>query len=101
MMPSSSRMLCSSSTTRTRASAMAARDPEREGAATARRRLDVDLAAVILQDAVNEGQSETAAARLGGEERLEDVCHVAPADAVTRIFDPHDQGGVNDAGGHA
>src|SRR2546423_15662210 len=88
MMPRSSRMLCSSSTTRTRASAMTARDPECEGAAAAGRRVHLDLAPVVLEDAVHQGQPETAAAGLRREERLEHVGGVAPPDAAAGILAP-------------
>src|SRR2546423_14628465 len=100
MMPRSSRMLCSSSTTRTRASAMTARDPECEGAAAAGRRVHLDLAPVVLEDAVHQGQPETAAAGLRREERLENVGDVAPGDGVGGILEPHEQMSIDDGGRH-
>src|SRR5688500_7831432 len=100
MMPSSSRMLCSSSTTRTRASAMMG-NPEGEGAAAARGRLDIDLAAVVLEDPVNQGEPETAATRLGREEWLEDMGDVTAADPVAGVFDADDQRFIHGARGDA
>src|SRR5688572_16824903 len=100
MMPSSSRMLCSSSTTRTRASAMTG-DPDGEGAAAAGGRLDIDLAAVVREDAVNQGQPETAATGLGREERLDDMGAVTAADPVAGVCDADDQPFVHGARGDA
>src|SRR5439155_1904861 len=91
MMASSSRMLCSSSTTRTRMSGMRGRQGEREGAADARTALHVDLAAVVLHDAVHKGQAQPGAVGLGGEERLEDVAEIAGGDALPGVGHAHHQ----------
>src|SRR2546425_6459919 len=89
MMPRSSRMLCSSSTTSTRVSATDRGEAEGEDAAGARRRLHVDLAAVVLHDPVNEGEAEPAAVGFRGEEGLEDVTEVVERDALAGVGHPH------------
>src|SRR6266850_5275513 len=89
MMPSSSRMLCSSSTTSTRVSATDRREAEGEDAAGARRRLDMHFAAVLLHDPVNEGESDPAAVELRGEEGLEDVTEVVSRDALAGVAHAH------------
>src|SRR5438552_10467449 len=73
MIARSSRMLRSSSTTRTRVSGMAGRQRHREHGPEAGRATDVHLAAVLLHDPVDERESEPGAVGLGGEEGLEDV----------------------------
>src|SRR5512134_2272752 len=85
MIASRSRMLCSSSTTSTRASGMSGRKRDGEGAADARPALHVDLAPVILDDPMHESQAEAAAARLGGEERLEDLAEIGGRDALAGV----------------
>src|SRR5438477_7412463 len=89
MMPSSSRMLCSSSTTSTRVSATDRGEAEGEDAAGARRRLHLDLAAVLLHDPVNEGEAEPAAVELRGEEGLEHVTEVLARDALAGVAHAH------------
>src|SRR5262245_43591564 len=89
MMPSSSRMLCSSSTTRTRVSAMDPREAQGEDAAGAERRFHVDVAAVVLHDPIDEGQTDAGAVGLRGEERLEDVSEVFLRDAFAGVRDTH------------
>src|SRR2546430_15613956 len=81
MMPNNSRMLCSSSTTSTRVSATDRGEAEGEGAAGARRRFHVNLAAVLLHDPLHEGEAEPAAVEFRGEEGLEDVTEVL--DSIT------------------
>src|SRR5256885_1016497 len=73
MMPNNSRMLCSSSTTSTRVSATDRGEAEGEGAAGARRRLHVNLAALLLHAPLHEGEAEPAAVECRGPEGLEDV----------------------------
>src|SRR5688572_18485661 len=97
MMPRISRMLCSSSTMRTRASATGGRNPEGEDGAGAGRGVEVDLAAVVLDDAVHEGEAQAAPTRPGRVERLEHVVHVGDADAVARVGDLHRQATVDDS----
>src|SRR5206468_6452040 len=100
MMPSSSRMLCSSSTTSTRVSATDRGEAQGEDAAGARRRLQVDLAAVILHDAVDEGEAESAAVGLRREERLEDVWEVLARDALAGVGHADLQLAAHDGGRH-
>src|SRR5882724_6676714 len=85
MIARSSRMLRSSSTTSTRVSGMAGGKGEGERRAEARRAPNVDLAAVLLDDAVDEGESQSRSLRLRGEEGLEDVREVARRDALAGI----------------
>src|SRR5882762_10374382 len=89
MMPNNSRMLCSSSTTSTRVSATDRGEAEGEGAAGARRRLHVNLAAVLLHDPLHEGEAEPAAVEFRGEEGLEDVTEVLARDALTGVAHVH------------
>src|SRR5438477_133874 len=89
MMPNNSRMLCSSSTTSTRVSATDRGEAEGEGAAGARRRLHVNLAAVLLHDPLHEGEAEPAAVEFRGEEGLEDVTEVLARDALTGVAHAH------------
>src|SRR5690242_14832091 len=49
------------------------RQPERERDAAARRRVHVDRAAVIADDALDDRESEPAAVRLGGEAGNEEL----------------------------
>src|ERR671931_2218968 len=98
MMASSSRMLCSSSTTRTRVSATDRGEAEGEDAAGACRRLHVDLAAVVLHDSVDEGQPEPAAVGLRREERLEDVRKVLTRNALAGVADTHLETAARDSG---
>src|SRR5215468_7789709 len=89
MMPSSSRMLCSSSTTRTRVSATDVWEPQREDASGACRRVHGDVAAVVLHDPVHERQTDPTAVGLRGEERLKDVREILLADPLTGVGDTH------------
>src|SRR5690348_1553517 len=84
-MPSSSRMLCSSSTTRTLVSATDHRKAKGEGTAGAWRRFHGHVAAMILHDAVDEGEPESGTIQLGREERLEDVADILRRDAFTAV----------------
>src|SRR5207245_9056933 len=88
-MPSSARRLCASSTTSTRVSATDRGEAESEDAAGARRRLDVNFAAVLLHDPVNESEPEPAAVGLRGEEGLEDVTEVVTCDALAGVGPAH------------
>src|SRR3989442_5364435 len=74
MIARSSRMLRSSSTTRTRVSGMAGRQPHREHCPEAGRAADVHLAAVLLHDPGDERESGPGAVGLGGDERVADAC---------------------------
>src|SRR5207302_7093837 len=85
MMPNNSRMLCSSSTTSTRVSATDRGEAEGEDAAGARRRLHVNLAAVLLHDPLYKGEAEPAAVEFRGEEGLEDVTEVLARDALSGV----------------
>src|SRR6267143_4977339 len=89
MMPNNSRMLCSSSTTSTRVSATDRGKAEGEDAAGARRRLHVNLAAVLLHDPLHEGEAEPAAVEFRGEEGLEDVTEVLARDALSGVAHAH------------
>src|SRR6267378_7493694 len=89
MMPNNSRMLCSSSTTSTRVSATDRGKAEGEDAAGARRRLHVNLAAVLLHDPLHEGEAEPAAVEFRGEEGLEDVTEILARDALTGVAHAH------------
>src|ERR671924_821392 len=100
MMASSSRMLCSSSTTSTRMSDIGRRQGDGEGAAHARAAVHVDVAAVVLHDAVYEREPEAAAAGLRREERLEDVAQVAGGDALTGVGHAQDQAAAGDCHRH-
>src|SRR5882672_5450470 len=100
MMPSSSRMLCSSSTTSTRVSATEGGEAEGEDAAGARRRFDVDLATVILEDPVDEGEAQPATIGLRREERLEDVIEVVARDALAGVRHAHLEPPAHDGRGH-
>src|SRR5918996_3071474 len=93
MIDSRSRMLCSSSTTSTRMSGIRGRERHGEDAAGPRAALDVDLAAVVLHDAVHQGQAEAAAVRLGGEERLEDVPEIGGRGGPPPLRPPPPAGG--------
>src|SRR5215470_8928071 len=86
MMARSSRMLRSSSTTRTRVSGMA-RQGEGEGGAEAGRAAHVDLAAMLLDDPVNQREPEPRPLFLGREERLEEMGQIARRDAFARVTD--------------
>src|SRR5256885_14446914 len=97
MMASSSRMLCSSSTTSTRMSGMRGQG-EGEDGADAGAALDVDLAAVVLHDPVHEGEAEPGTGGLGRVEGLEDVREVVAADALAGVGHPEEQPAA--AGGH-
>src|SRR5882672_8297402 len=99
MMASRSRMLCSSSTTRTRTSGMGG-DGEGEGGAGARTALDIDLTAVLLHDAVHEGQAQAATIRLGREEGLEDLGQVRRDDALAAVAHPQHEVPAGHRGGH-
>ena len=70
---------------------MVSRNAKREGTAAAGGRFDIDLAPVILQNAVNQGQAEATAARLGGEERFEDMADIVTSDPVAGVFDLYHQ----------
>src|SRR5881409_3874367 len=85
MMARSSRMLRSSSTTSTRVSGIAGGKREGECRAEARRAAHVDLASVLLDDAVDEGEPKSGTLRFGGEKGLEDVGEVAGSDAVAGV----------------
>src|SRR5512133_561256 len=85
MMASRSRMLCSSSTTSTRMSGIRGRERDGERAAQAWAAVDVDLAAVVLHDAVHQGEAEPATVGLGGEEGLEDVAEVGGLDPLSGV----------------
>src|SRR5438105_6582112 len=87
MIASSSRMLRSSSTTRTRVSGIAGGQRHRERGPEAQRAPHVHLAAVLLDDAVDEREAEPGAPGLGGEERLEDVGEVVRCDPVSAVED--------------
>jgi hypothetical protein len=50
--------------------------------------LHFDLATVILDDAIDEGEAETAALGFGRVERLEDVGEIRLIDSVARVGDP-------------
>src|SRR3989442_7783665 len=89
MIASSSRMLRSSSTTRTRVSGIAGGQRDRERGPEARRAAHVDLAAVLLHDPVDEREAEPGAPGLGGEERLEDLREAVPCDPVPAVGHPH------------
>src|SRR3989475_5563117 len=89
MIASNSRMLRSSSTTRTRVSGIAGGQRDRERGPEARRAAHVDLAAVLLHDPVDEREAEPGAPGLGGEERLEDGGAVVRRDAVPAVGYPH------------
>src|SRR5437899_12305480 len=82
MIARSSRMLRSSSTTSTRVSGIAGGKRESECRAEARRAAHVDLASVLLDDAVDEGEPKSGTLRFGGEEGLEDVGEIAGSVAV-------------------
>src|SRR4030095_15236455 len=99
MIASRSPMLCSSSTTRTLTSGMRG-DGEGEGGAGARPTLHVDLAAVLLDDAVHEGHAQAAAIGLGREERLEDLGQVAGVDAFAAVARAQHEVAARDCGGH-
>src|SRR6185503_11501743 len=90
MMASSSRMLCSSSTTSTRMSGMGGQG-EGEDGADAGAALDVDLAAMVLHDPVYEGEPETGPGRLGRIEGLEDVPEIVAGDPLAGVGDPEEQ----------
>src|SRR5262245_7825489 len=49
---------------------------------------DLDLAAVVLHDTIDEGEPDAAPLSLRGKEGLEDVGQVALGDAMARIADP-------------
>src|SRR5467141_474297 len=83
---------------RTRRSGMAGRQAEGERRAEARGAADVDLAAVLLDDPVDEGESEPGPLRLGGEERLEDVGQVVGPDAFAAVGHRDFQAVTNDLG---
>src|SRR6185295_7965788 len=100
MMASRSRMLCSSSTTRTRTSGMGG-EGEGEGGAGAGTALDVDLAAVLLDDTVHQGQTDAAAVGLGREEGLEDLRQIGGDDALTGVGHPQHQIAAGHRRGHA
>src|SRR5439155_1312291 len=91
MIASNSRMLRSSSTTRTRVSGMAIRQRHREHGPEAGRAADVHVAAVLLDEPVDEREAEPGAPGLGGEERLEDVGEVVGRDAVPAVRHRHFQ----------
>src|SRR3989442_15996430 len=73
MIARSSRMLRSSSTTRTRVSGMAGRQRHREHGPEAGGAPDVPLAAVLPHDPVDQREAQPGAVGLGGEEGLEDA----------------------------
>src|SRR2546426_694602 len=100
MMPSSSRMLCSSSTTSTRVSATEGGEAESEDAAGARRRFDVHLAPVILENPVDEREAQSAAVGLRREEWLEDVIEVVARDALAGVGHAHLEPSAHDGPGH-
>src|SRR5260370_1187874 len=80
-----SRMLRSSSATRTRVSGIARGQGDRERRAEAGRAAHVDVATVLLHDPVHEREPEAGALRLGGEEGLEQVREVAGGDAAAGV----------------
>src|SRR5262245_57569973 len=85
VMPSTSRMLGSSSTIRRRGSGMTGRQADGEGGAEARGAADVDVASVVLDHPVHEGEPESTASRLGGVERLEDVEKILGHDSLAGV----------------
>src|SRR5512132_2090007 len=87
MMPSSSRMLCSSSTTRTRVSGIGGRKVDGERGPGPAHAVDFDLAAMLLHDPVDEREADAAAVALRGEERLEDVADIVEGDPFAGIAD--------------
>src|SRR5437870_2141645 len=91
MIASNSRMLRSSSTTRTRVSGIAGGQRDRERGPEARRAAHVDLAAVLLHDPVDEREAEPGTPGFGGEERLEDVGEVVRRDAVPAVGHPRSE----------
>src|SRR5689334_20320684 len=86
-----SRMLCSSSTTSTRMSAIEARQGDGEGAAESGTAVDVDLTAMILDDAVDQSQSESTPIGLRREEWLEDLGEVGGGDPLAGVVDAQHQ----------
>src|SRR6266571_2191624 len=101
MIARSSRMLRSSSTTSTRVSGMAGGKREGErGAETRRAAAYVDLASVLLDDAVDEGEPESGALRLRGEEGLEHVGEIAGANAVAGVAHCDLEPASPNGGGH-
>src|SRR5713101_1568707 len=80
-------MLSSSSTTRIRASGMALRKTQGELGSRSAVAAHRDLAAVLLDDAMDEREAETGAVVAGREERLERVSKVFGCNAVARVAD--------------
>src|SRR5262245_21321024 len=89
MIASSSRMLRSSSTTRTRVSDIASRQRQGERRPEPRRATNIDLTAVLLYDPVHERQPQPGPFRLCGEEGLEDVGDVRGGDPVAGVAHRH------------
>src|SRR5712691_8135046 len=87
MMARNSRMLFSSSTTRMRPSGIAGGERDGDGGSLAAEAADLDVAAVLLHDAMNQRQPDAAALGLRREEGLEDVRQVGGADAGTGVRD--------------
>src|SRR5437879_11327170 len=83
-----SRMLFWSSTTRMRASGIAGRYRDREDGSLPGVAPNIDVAAVFLHDAVDEGQPDAAPLRFGREERFEDVRQVGGVDPVPGVGHP-------------
>src|SRR2546425_1621655 len=100
MIARSSRMLRSSSTTSTRVSGIAGGKREGERGAETRRAAYVDLASVLLDDAMDEGEPESGALRLRGEEGLEHVGEIAGANAVAGVAHGDLERASPDGGGH-
>src|SRR5262245_52233292 len=96
-MLSHSRMLCSSSTIsrRSATSGLDVREQDHEAGTAAAGGLDPDLALVLLDDPVHDGQPQAGPVGLGGEEGLEDVGQVLGGDAGTGVLhDDLDQGAL-------
>src|SRR5713101_4473945 len=84
-MSSSSRMLRSSSTTRTRALGMARGQMEGELGAQSAFASDRDFAAVLLGDSVREREPEASALMARGEERFEDVGQILGENSLAAV----------------
>src|SRR5438552_18866249 len=94
-------MLRSALTTRARRAGMAGGKVQRDRRAEAWRAAHVDLAAVLLDDPVDERESEPGPLRLRGEERLEDVGQVVGPDALAVVGDRNLQPVDHDLGADA
>src|SRR6266513_1618032 len=94
-----SRMLRSSSTTRTRVSGIAGGEGDHERRADAEGAAQVDLTAMLLHDAVHEREPKARALGLRGEEGLEHMGEVAGRDAGAGIAHPELQAVAGRLGG--